>query len=75
MLEIVEGKAIGGSGWAPVLAASFGAWLPTRGPGQRGLARRYKSYAGGSAEAASARLGLRHLRAQDVGGMVPIDPS
>ena len=50
MLEIVEGKAIGGSGWAPVLAASLGARLPTRGPGQRGLARRYTSLAGGSAE-------------------------
>ena len=47
MLEIVEGEAIGGSGWAPAVG---GASAPhrARGPGQRGLARRQS--AAGAAE-------------------------
>ena len=78
MLEIVEGKAIGSSGCAPVLSAPLAARAPTRGAGQRGLAWRdkYSKYTVGPTEALKrAPRPLADLRAQDVGGMVPIDPS
>ena len=76
MLEIVEGKAIGSSGCRPALGSGLSLGTPARGAGQRGLAWREKlKYRRAGRGMKRAPQGELNLRAQDAGGMVPIDPS